>query len=66
MAVKLELSDLEYARLQFEALMAQNRLSTARDASGDDYYYQPVQDMWVAFKVGFREGRKTCDGTCEF
>lgn len=66
MAVSMTFSDLDYARLKFEELMTKNNHSTRKLESGE-YYYQLVQNMWVTFKVGFREGALAQPGgSCEF
>lgn len=65
MAVTVELTDLDFARAQFEKLMQNNGRSVDRNSDGT-YYYNKIQDYWVVFQVGFRAGRNSAGGTCEF
>ena len=65
MAVTIELPDLDYARYKFEQFLDYNKLSTEKAGDGT-YYYGKTQNMWVAFQSGFRFGRASVNGSCEF
>ena len=65
MAVIIELPDLDYARYKFEQLLDFNKMSKDKNEDGS-YYYGKTQNMWVAFQSGFRAGRASADGGCEF
>lgn len=59
------MSDEQFARIKFEKFLTYNNLSADKLESGE-YYYSKTQDMWVTFLVGFRAGRESASGTCEF
>lgn len=65
MAVTLELSDLEYARLAFENLLKHNNRSSDKNLDGT-YYYRDTENWWVIYQSGFRKGRESANGTCDF
>ena len=65
MPVSVVMSDEDYLRIKFDRFLAHNRMSAVKNEDGT-YYSRHTQNMWVAFVVGFRTGRESAGGTCEF
>ena len=63
--VEVKMQDEQFARIKFEKFLAYNNLSADKRESGE-YYYRETQNKWVSFLVGFRAGRESAGGTCEF
>lgn len=63
--VEVKMSDEQYARIKFESFLHYNNISADKNSNGE-YYYRETQNKWVAFYVGFRAGRESVNGTCEF
>ena len=64
MAVAVEMTDLEYARLQFEQMLEFNNFSREKNEDGS-YYHTRINNLWVFYQHAFREGRKSAGGSCE-
>ncbi len=65
MAITVKINDLDYARIEFERLLAHNCKSADKNQDGT-YYYTEIQNWWVMYQSGFRVGRDSAGGTCEF
>jgi hypothetical protein len=65
MAVTVELTDEQFARVSFEKLLEHNNKSTDKNSDGT-YYYNGTQSLWVVYQAGFRRGRESAGATCEF
>jgi hypothetical protein len=65
MTVTIKLTDEQYARISFEKFLEYNGRSADKNSDGT-YFYSKTQDMWVTYQVGFRAGRGSASGTCEF
>lgn len=65
MSVSVIMADLAYCRYRFEKFLEHNHLSTTKYENGD-YVFKNIQNMWVAYRNGFRSGVESTGKECEF
>lgn len=66
MAVTVKMSDIEFARINFEQFVMRLGYRLERDVNGTSYVSRTVDNWWVFYQMAFKQGRESAGGQCEF